>query len=215
VSPVIDVESAVVLVDGFPLLAGATLCVAEPSVTVLVGPNGAGKTSLLRLVAGLVPLASGRGVVLDVDLAHGDRRLLRRRVGWLGHQGAFYDDLTVRDNLVFAARALDRPVELVDGALTRVGLNARDRTLTRRLSAGQRRRLGLAWLLVRRPSLWLLDEPYASLDDATRDLLDGLIRDAVDGGVAVVVTSHDPLRDPRLHVRTLAMAGGRVVAGDR
>lgn len=212
-APLVTLEDAVVTADGFPLLSGVTLQIAEPSVTVLTGANGAGKTSLLRLVAGLVPLASGSAEVLGVDLVRDDRRQLRRRVGWLGHEGSFYDDLTVRDNLTFAARALGRPVDEIAPALARVELTARASTITRRLSAGQRRRMGLAWLLVRRPSLWLLDEPYASLDRSGRVFLDDLLADVVRGGVAVVLSSHDPLGNDQLATRTIVLAGGRVVDG--
>lgn len=199
-----------VVAGGFPVLSGVTWRVDEPSVSVLVGANGAGKTSLLRLLGGLSGLTTGRGEVLGVDLAHGDRRQLRRRVGWLGHEGAFYDDLSVRDNLVFAARALGRPTAEIDPVLERVGLRARATTTTRLLSAGQRRRLALAWLLVRRPALWLLDEPYASLDAEGRRFLDALLVDVVATGATVIVTSHDPLGDAALNARTCAMAGGRM-----
>ena len=72
--------------------------------------------------------------------------------------------------------------------------------------------MGLAWLLVRRPELWLLDEPYASLDDAGRGFFDQLLSDVLAGGATVVVSAHDPLRSTGLAPRTLAMAGGRVVS---
>ncbi len=208
--PVAELEEAVVLTGGFPVLAGVTLVLEPATLTVVVGANVAGKTSLLRLLGGLDPLARGRGVVAGVDLANGDRRLLRRRVGWLGHEGSFYDDLSVAENLRFAARALRRPLEDVAPALARVGLADRAATATRRLSAGQRRRLALAWLLVRRPELWLLDEPYASLDDAGRALLDELLVDVVAAGATVVASAHDPLRSTQSR-RTLTLAGGRVV----
>jgi ABC-type multidrug transport system ATPase subunit len=195
VSSIVRLEDAVVVTGGFPVLSGATFCVSEPSVTVLVGANGAGKTSLLRLLGGLCALTSGTGAVLGIDLAHGDRRQLRRRVGWLGHEGAFYDDLTVRDNLVFAARALGRPVDEIDPALARVGLSTRAATLARLLSAGQRRRLALA--------------------ADGRTFLDALLRDVVATGVSAVVTSHDPLGDADLNARTFRLAGGRVVEGPR
>ena len=209
-APVAELEEAVVLTGGFPVLAGVTLVLEPATLTVVVGANGAGKTSLLRLLGGLDPLARGRGVVAGVDLARGDRRILRRRVGWLGHEGSFYDDLSVEENLRFAACALGRPLEEVAPALARVGLADRAGAVTRRLSAGQRRRLALAWLLVRRPELWLLDEPYASLDDDGRALLDGLLVDVVAGGATVVASAHDPLRTTQAR-RTLTLAGGRVV----
>jgi heme ABC exporter ATP-binding subunit CcmA len=205
-------HDAVSMASGFPLLSGVDVELHSSSLTVLVGANGAGKTSLLRLLAGLIPLSAGEGSVLDMDLATVDRRQLRRRVGWLGHEGSFYDDLTVTENLVFAAKALGRPVDELPTVLERVDLSGRRDTVAKQLSAGQRRRLGLAWLLLRRPELWLLDEPYASLDDEGRTFFDALLGDVVARGATVVVSAHDPLRSVHLHPRTLSMAGGRIVS---
>ncbi|MHB8516852.1 MAG: heme ABC exporter ATP-binding protein CcmA [Acidimicrobiales bacterium] len=209
----VALRDAVVLVGGFPLLSGVNLELATSSLTVVTGANGAGKTSLLRLLAGLVTLSSGTGVVAGVDLK-GDLRELRRRVGWLGHEGSFYDDLSVSENLVFAAKALARPTSEIANVLDRVGLAGRAATSAKLLSAGQRRRLGLAWLLLRRPELWLLDEPYASLDDDGRAFFDQLIGDVVASGATVVVSAHDPLRSSALTPRTITLGGGLVV-GDR
>lgn len=203
--------NAVVLSQGFPLLSGVNLSLDAGSLTVLTGPNGAGKTSLLQLLGGLQGLSAGTGVVLGSDLASDDRRLLRRRVGWLGHEGSFYDDLSVRENLTFACKALGRPVEEIPTALERVGLGARGDTTTKQLSAGQRRRVGLAWLLLRRPELWLLDEPYASLDDEGRNFFDELLGEVLTGGATVVLSAHDELRSEKLRPRTLLLVGGQVV----
>jgi heme ABC exporter ATP-binding subunit CcmA len=205
-------RGAVSMASGFPLLSGVDLQLHSSSLTVLVGANGAGKTSLLRLLAGLVGLSAGEGSVLGLDLATVDRRQLRRRVGWLGHEGSFYDDLTVAENLAFAAKALGRPVDGLATVLERVELSGRRDIVAKQLSAGQRRRLGLAWLLLRRPELWLLDEPYASLDDEGRTFFDALLEEVVERGATVVVSAHDPLRSAQLHPRTLLMAGGRIVS---
>jgi heme ABC exporter ATP-binding subunit CcmA len=213
-SPVVELRDAVVMIGGFPLLSGVTLDLSPRSLTVVTGANGAGKTSLLRLLGGLVALTAGYGVVSGVDLKTGDLRELRRRVGWLGHEGSFYDDLTVKENLTFCARALERPVGEIAPVLDRVGLSRRSLTPAKQLSAGQRRRLGLAWLLLRRPETWLLDEPYASLDDEGRTFFDELIGDVVAGGATVVVSAHDPLRSSSLAPRTLTLAGGLVVGDD-
>ena len=200
------------MASDFPLLSGVDLELQPSSLTVLVGANGAGKTSLLRLLAGLVGLSAGEGWVLGLDLASVDRRQIRRRVGWLGHEGSFYDDLSVAENLTFAAKALGRPTDELTTVLDRVELTARRDIAAKQLSAGQRRRLGLAWLLLRRPELWLLDEPYASLDDEGRTFFDALLGDVVERGATVVVSAHDPLRSARLRPRTLVMAGGRIVS---
>jgi heme ABC exporter ATP-binding subunit CcmA len=200
------------MASGFPLLSGVDLELHSSSLTVLVGANGAGKTSLLRLLAGLIGLNAGEGSVLGLDLATVDRRQLRRRVGWLGHEGSFYDDLTVAENLTFAAKSLERPTDGLATVLERVELSARRDIVAKQLSAGQRRRLGLAWLILRRPELWLLDEPYASLDDEGRTFFDGLLSDVVERGATVIVSAHDPLRSAQLHPRTLLMAGGRIVS---
>jgi heme ABC exporter ATP-binding subunit CcmA len=213
-SSLVTLHDAVVLVGGFPLLSGVNLELQTGSLSVVTGANGAGKTSLLRLIGGLVGLTSGTGRVGDIDLATGDRRELRRRVGWLGHEGSFYDDLSVEENLVFCAKALARPTNEIAGVLDRVELTSRASMPAKLLSAGQRRRLALAWILLRRPALWLLDEPYASLDDEGRNFLDQLIGDVVKSGATVLVSAHDPLRSSDLHPRTLTLAGGLVV-GDR
>jgi heme exporter protein A len=208
---VVALSDAVVLVGGFPLLSGVNLELSVTSLNVVTGANGAGKTSLLRLLGGLVTLTSGTGVVSGVDLRSGDLRELRRRVGWLGHEGSFYDDLSASENLTFAAKALARPTSEIAGVLDRVELSSRATTPAKQLSAGQRRRLGLAWLLLRRSELWLLDEPYASLDDEGRTFFDQLVGDVVKSGATVVVSAHDPLRSSALAPRTITLAGGLVV----
>ena len=210
-SPVVALHDAVVLSNGFPLLSGVDLDLWPESLSVISGANGAGKTSLLRLLAGLDSLTSGSGTVAGIDLRDGDLRLLRRRVGWLGHDGSFYDDLSVRENLTFAAKALERPIDEIDTVIRRVDLEHRVNTAAKQLSAGQRRRLGLAWLLLRRAELWLLDEPYATLDNDGRRFFDALLVDVVASGATVVVSAHDPLRSDALHPRELVMAGGRIV----
>ena len=105
--PLVRLRGAVVLSRGFPLLSGVDLTLDPGTLHVLTGANGAGKTSLLRLLGGVIALSGGEGVVAGIDLTRGDRRLLRRRVGWLGHEGSFYGELSVEENLRVAARALD------------------------------------------------------------------------------------------------------------
>jgi len=210
----VRLRSAVALLGGFPVLAGASLDVRPGEVVLLQGANGAGKTSLLRTCAGLLPIVSGRAEVLGCDLTV-DRRSVRRRVGLMGHATALYDDLTVEDNVRFAVRAAGGAVSAIDPALARLGLDGRLRSVhVARLSAGQRRRTALAALVARQPELWLLDEPHAGLDAEHRDLLDDIIRQAVAGGAAVLMASHERDRASALADRVLTVAGGLVLPPD-
>ncbi len=148
--------------------------------------------------------------MLGVDLTT-DHTSVRRYVGLLGHAAPLYDDLSAAENVQFAVRALGLPVERADEALERLGLTGRLRTTpTGRLSAGQRRRAALAALLARRPALWLLDEPHAGLDAATRTLLSELIGEAVSDGATVLLSSHEPQLSVPLADRVVSMGGGRV-----
>ena len=105
---VVRLRAAVCLLGRFPALAGVDLDATTGEIVLLSGPNGAGKTTLLRLLAGLVPLYSGEASVLGVDLAV-DRRSARRDLALVGHETFCYDDLTVRENLLFSARAAGAP----------------------------------------------------------------------------------------------------------
>ncbi len=211
---VIGFEGAVALMGRFPALAGADLMVSAGERVLLQGPNGAGKTSLLRAVAGLLPVVAGTAEVLGQDL-RADRRGVRRHVGMLGHDNHLYADLWVRDHMRFRAAAVGADAQEVARAMELVELPSRLwRVPTRRLSAGQRRRVALAALVVRRPRLWLLDEPHAGLDARGRDVLDNLLLEASSAGATVVFASHEVERAQAVADRVVDLGGGRVV-GDR
>jgi ABC-type multidrug transport system ATPase subunit len=199
---VVQLRSAVCLLGRFPALAGVDLDVTAGEVVLLSGANGAGKTTLLRLVAGLVRLHTGNAVVLGHDLAV-DRSGARRAIGLFGHQSLCYDDLTVRENLRFAA----------DAALEQVGLGPQAGIEHERLSSGQRRRLALAVALARDPELLLLDEPHAGLDAEGREVLDAVIRAASSDGRTVLLASHELDRGRALAGREAVVVGGRIIRG--
>jgi heme ABC exporter ATP-binding subunit CcmA len=211
-APAIRLRSAVALLGRFPALAGVDLDVQRGEIVLVQGPNGAGKTSLLRACAGLLAIVEGEAEVLGHDLRR-DRRRVRRHVGLLGHSGFLYDDLSVEDNVRFAVRAAAGNPARVAPTLDRLGLTGRLRTTAAgRLSTGQRRRAALAAVVARDPELWLLDEPHAGLDAAARDVLDGIVRDAVARGATVVLSSHEAERAHALADRVVHLAGGEVQA---
>jgi heme ABC exporter ATP-binding subunit CcmA len=210
--PALLLHDAVALSGRFPLLAGIDLEVARGETVLVEGPNGAGKTSLLRVCAGLVPLASGRVAVFGLDPVR-RRAQVRRRVGLVSHASHLYDDLTVHENVRFAVRAAGASTDRIDGACERFGLTGRLlKTSASKLSAGQRRRVALAVLTARWPELWLLDEPHAGLDASTRSILGELIGEASSSGATVVIASHEFGFVEPLVTRAVTVTGGRVTA---
>ena len=158
---------------------------------IVTGPNGAGKTSLLRALAGFLPIEAG-GFVLD----GGDgERTVGEQAHYLGHADGVKAALTAGENLAFAAAMLagdsSRKAQLA--ALTALGLSHVIDFPARLLSAGQRRRVALARLLVAERPLWLLDEPTTALDATAQVALAAIMRAHLKGGGILVAAVHAPL----------------------
>jgi heme exporter protein A len=162
---------------------------------VLTGANGSGKTTLLRLLAGFVPPAAG-SVLWQGAEALGDLPALGRRTSFLGHQDAVKAGLTVAENLSLGAGGTDGQL----AALEAMALADLADLPARFLSAGQKRRLAIARLLLQRRPLWLLDEPTTALDAASVAALGVVVeRHRAAGGIVVAATHLDlPLVSPRL-----------------
>ena len=161
---------------GVPLLSGVSLALAAGQAIVLRGPNGIGKTTLLRAVAGLQPPAAG-----SVDLPP-------EGLAYAGHADGLKATLTVAENLGFWASIFGG-----DGggaALDAMDLAALADRPAQNLSAGQKRRLGLARLLVTGRRLWLLDEPTVSLDAASVGLFGRAVRAHLAAGGAALMATH-------------------------
>jgi heme ABC exporter ATP-binding subunit CcmA len=212
--PVVHLRDVVALLGRFPALAGVSLDVHRGEIVLVRGRNGVGKTTLLRALAGLVTITSGEAVVLGADLRT-ERRAVRSKVGLLGHGNGLYEDLTVAENVRFWGRTVGATDAEITTAMEHLGLAGRLAGVpVHRLSAGQRRRTAVAIVAVRRPELWLLDEPHAGLDAGGRDLVDDLLRRAVAAGATVVFASHELDRAEPLAHRVVSMAGGRIEVPD-
>jgi heme exporter protein A len=153
------------------------------------GPNGAGKTSLLRQVAGLLPLAAGD---LRLEGAGPDDELAEL-CHYVGHLNAVKTSLSVAENLAFWAKFLGARDRLAP-ALDAFGLAALADLPAGLLSAGQKRKLALSRLFTAKRPIWLLDEPQTSLDAASLKLLDAAIEAHLDGGGIAIVASHVALK---------------------
>ena len=176
---------------GRRLFASLSFEVDEGSALIVTGPNGAGKSSLLRALCGFLPVQAG-GFALE----GGDpERTVGEQAHYLGHADALKGALTASENLAFWAGALggDGSREACREALARVGLAHVIDFSVRALSAGQKRRIALARLLVARRPLWLLDEPTTALDAAAQAAFATIMQTYLADGGIVVVATHAPL----------------------
>ncbi len=175
-------------------LVAAGFTVRAGEAARLTGPNGAGKSTLLRALAGLLPLTAGDARYSELSLA-ADREAFSQLVAYAGHLDAVKPALTVRENLthwaaIFGAGAVG--ADRIDAALSRFALDRIEDAPAGFCSAGQRRRLGLARLLVTDRPIWLLDEPTVSLDAASVEVFAEAVADhCAAGGVAVAATHID------------------------
>jgi len=193
----LTLENLCLIRGGRVLLSGLSVQLESGAVLSLEGPNGAGKTSLLRALAGFLPPASGTITIARDGAAVSDAEERGSLIGWLGHYDGIKPQLTVREQALFWAKlygvSSGAATSTVSAALARFGLSALADVPGQLLSAGQRRRLAFARLMVSARPLWLLDEPLSALDEAGRgQAADAISAHAAAGGIDEAAT-HEPL----------------------
>jgi heme exporter protein A len=186
----VRLEDLAVERGGRMLFQGLTAAVGTGEALAVTGPNGAGKTSLLRAIAGLLAPAAGR-IVFEGPEDAGEAR--RGGLHLIGHQDGLKGARTAREELLFQARWCGGNDPAALAAAERLDLTRQLDLETRRLSAGQKRRLALARLLAAPRPLWLLDEPLSPLDAAGRILMGEILGQHLAGGGFVIAAAHDPL----------------------
>ncbi len=161
---------------------------ASGEAIALTGRNGAGKSSLIAMINGRLRPEAG-----SLRVAGPNEAPLPELTHLVGHRDGLKTALTARENLAFAQALLGEPGASPDEALTAVGLPHVAALPVGYLSAGQRRRVALARLLVARRPLWLLDEPASALDAAAQTMLIGLMKGHLALGGAILAATHGPL----------------------
>ena len=194
-------------------LDGLDLTVRNNEILGLLGPNGSGKTTLIRIIAGLLKANAGKVRVMGEDGQN--RRRLATKIGYMTQSPALYEDLSVRENLVFFGRLYDLSrAEAARNAVELAALTSLDEKLdapVRHLSGGMRQRTNLACALMHRPELLLLDEPTVGVDPKLRRSLWEHFHRLNEGGTTILVSTHIMDEVERCH-RVAMIHQGRTIA---
>ncbi|KGJ07988.1 ABC transporter ATP-binding protein [Paracoccus sphaerophysae] len=181
-----------------PILGPVSLTVGAGQRVALLGPSGVGKTTLLRIIAGL-----------DRDFA--GTRAVPDRLAMVFQEPTLLPWRTALTNLTLPTGATRAEAAAL---MAQVGLAGREAAYPRQLSLGQQRRLSLARAFAARPGILLMDEPFASLDEATRDRMLDLTAQLLDSsGAGLILVTHDPAEAARLSARPLTLSGSPATLG--
>ncbi|HEY7503262.1 MAG TPA: ABC transporter ATP-binding protein [Gemmatimonadales bacterium] len=190
------------------------LTIERGMVFGLLGSNGCGKTTTIRMLCGLLTPTSGKASVIGLDVAT-QGEAIRRRIGYMCQKFGLYDDLSVRENLLFYASIYglrrEQLARRAEELLVELRLTQRVNQLVGTLSGGWKQRVALACATAHHPELLFLDEPTAGVDPAARRLFWELIYQLADSGTTIVVTTH--YMDEAARCQRLGfMSKGRLIA---
>ena len=192
------------------------LAIGRGEVFGFLGPNGAGKSTLLRMLVGLMAPTEGSVSVLGLELPR-QAEELRERIGYMPQRFALYEDLSVQENLDFAAAifGLDSPArrETVPATLDRYGLDKRADQRAGTLSGGWKQRLALAAATIHEPEILVLDEPTAGVDPENRRIFWEMLFELASDGATVLVSTHYMDEAVRCHRLCMLRRGCRVALG--
>jgi ABC-2 type transport system ATP-binding protein len=204
----VQIEALRKTYGAYSALSDVTFTIPSGAVLALAGPNGAGKTTLMKIISGLSTPTSGSVRIGDLDVIDNPREA-HRYLGFLGDFFGLYDDLTVREFLLYFARAYslkeNERESVVESLIQKCHLGHKADAQIKALSRGLRQRVGIARTLINNPPIILLDEPSAGLDPEARADLQNLFRELGAEGKTLIVSSHilTELEDYCSHVALL------------
>lgn len=201
---ILEARQIACLRDERTLFSGLNFHLYSGQILLIEGVNGAGKTSLLRILTGFRQPDEGE-LFWNGDSIENLGAAFYQDVAYIGHNNGLKETLTAQENLQYA-QALASPALSLDESLQQVRLNGYQDTPVRYLSAGQRRRLALARLLCTHKTLWILDEPFTSLDKASIHMIEQLITAHVKKGGMVIMTSHHETHLPATLVQKIELS---------
>lgn len=187
------------------LLKGVSFELSAGELLRVMGPNGVGKTSLLRCVAGLLPVESG-DIEWRGEANHEAFASLHGELAYLAHLNALKPDLTARENLHYAVGLQHTVAEAeTQETLERLQIGHCANLAVRALSAGQKRRVAIARVLLSKTTLWILDEPITNLDTAGIQLIERCMDDHLRAGGMILAAAHQTLLEGSSRSRTLEL----------
>ena len=201
--PLLRVRDLAFSRDEQPVFGPLEFTVGAGEALLVQGDNGAGKTTLLRVLAGLLRADAG---TMEIESAPADQLRRANHIAYLGHLPGLKADLSAMQNLrCLGGLHGQRIGQSVDAAMALVGLAGFEDAAVRTLSAGQKKRLGLARLWLSPAPLWLLDEPYANLDLEGIRLVNRMVEAHLAEGGAALITTHGAYAAPPVRTRLLEL----------
>ena len=213
-APAVDVTGLTRVFDQFVAVDHIDLRVESGTVFGFLGPNGAGKSTTIRMLCGILRPTAGHGTVCGFDIVRQTEQV-KSNIGYMSQRFSLYEDLTVRENLLFFAgiynvRGAQRDARIA-WALEMAGLRGREQLKTSELAGGWRQRLALGCAVLHEPPILFLDEPTSRVDPASRRNFWEMIGELSARGITVFVTTH--YMDEAEHCNEIALIyGGKVVA---
>jgi ABC-type transporter Mla maintaining outer membrane lipid asymmetry ATPase subunit MlaF len=218
---IVTLESVRLTLGGFEALRGVSVAFAEGESTVIMGPSGCGKSTLLKVAAGLIPPDSGKVCYQGRDFYNMSERALmdiRRQNGFIFQDGALWENKTLFENLALPLQvhfpevsAMERNRRVIQ-ALERVGLEESATERPAALSGGEKKLAAFVRALMTEPGLLFMDEPTLSVDHATTERINQIIRDQKGRGSSIIAVTHDAQLTSTLADRLVVMDEGQILA---